>query len=142
MLYTRQHHRIKLCQKVMHLPAGLNGVRQLQARITENNSTSRSTSRLHSLTTAVQSICVHLPRNIRALHFLCRRFDRNSLKPKGRRSCLGPSKSCSCWPQTRQTQFHPTVPLNGSPLPLDGNPRILIVTFYPLFHFYKHLTRG
>ena len=57
-LHTRRHHRIKLCQMAMHLPAGSNGVLQLQqGRITENNSASMSISRLHSLITAFKSMC-------------------------------------------------------------------------------------
>ena len=98
-LHTRQHHRIKLCQMTMHLPAWPNGVLQLlQARINENNSTSRSTWRFESLNTVFQSICVHIPRDSRTQHFLCRGFHCYNLKPKGRASCLGHSKSRGrCW---------------------------------------------
>ena len=42
-------------------------------------------------------------------------------------------------PETKQSHLHPTVPLNGSPLPLDRNPKILGVTFDPHFHFHKHV---
>ena len=37
--------------------------------------------------------------------------------------------------QTQQAQFHPTVILNKSPLPLNRNHKILGLTFDPLFHF-------
>ena len=42
-------------------------------------------------------------------------------------------------PQTQQAQFHQTVLLNGPPLLLDLEPKILGVTFEPLFHFHKHV---
>ena len=42
-------------------------------------------------------------------------------------------------PETRQSHLHPTVPLNGSPLPLERHPKILGVTFDPHFHFHKHV---
>ena len=41
--------------------------------------------------------------------------------------------------QTQQGSFHPQVPLNGTMLPLDQNPKILGVTFDPHFHFHKHV---
>ena len=42
-------------------------------------------------------------------------------------------------PQTQQSHVHPTVPLDGSPLPLERHPKILGVTFDPHFHFHKHV---
>ena len=42
-------------------------------------------------------------------------------------------------PETKQSHIHPTVPLSGSPLSLDRNPKILGVTFDPHFHFHKHV---
>ena len=42
-------------------------------------------------------------------------------------------------PQTQQSHYHPIVPLNGSPLPLDRNPTILGVTFDPHFRFHQHI---
>ena len=42
-------------------------------------------------------------------------------------------------PQTQQAHFNPKVPLNEIPLPLHWNPKILRVTFVPLFHFHKHV---
>ena len=41
--------------------------------------------------------------------------------------------------QTQQHHDHPTVPLNGTPLPLEKNPKILGVTFDPHFYFHKHV---
>ena len=42
-------------------------------------------------------------------------------------------------PQTKQSRLHPTAPLNGSPLHLDRNPKILGVTFDPYFHIHQHV---
>ena len=40
--------------------------------------------------------------------------------------------------QRQQYRFHPVVPLNDTPLPLDQSPKILGVTFDPLLFFHKH----
>ena len=42
-------------------------------------------------------------------------------------------------PQTQQSHHHPLVPLNGAPLPLERNPKILGVTFDAHFHFHQHV---
>ncbi|MEL6803865.1 MAG: reverse transcriptase domain-containing protein, partial [Bacteroidota bacterium] len=42
-------------------------------------------------------------------------------------------------PEFRQSHLHPTVPLNGTPLPLERHPKILGVTFDPHFFFHKHV---
>ena len=41
---------------------------------------------------------------------------------------------------TRQTKSHPHFTLNSSPLPLAENPRILGVTFDPMFDFSPHIS--
>ena len=41
--------------------------------------------------------------------------------------------------QTQQGRLHPLIPLNGTLLPLDRNPKILGVTFDPHFCFHKHV---
>ena len=38
----------------------------------------------------------------------------------------------------RQYSFHPQIPLNGTPLPLEKYPKILEITFDPLLCFHKH----
>ena len=42
-------------------------------------------------------------------------------------------------PQFQQSHYHPTVPLNGNPLPLERHPKILGVTFDPHFRFHIHV---
>ena len=42
-------------------------------------------------------------------------------------------------PEFRQSHLHPTVPMNGTPLPLERHPKILGVTFDPHFRFHKHV---
>ena len=42
-------------------------------------------------------------------------------------------------PEFQQSHLHPNVPLNGIPLPLDRNPKILGVTFDPHLCFHKHI---
>ena len=103
----------------------------------------------------------NLPRNDRTLYFLCRRFYRYSLKRKGKEGAsvlASHTADVSVWaekrsleisaqkttvtlftPQTQKAYFHTTVRLNGSPLPFDWNPKILRVTFDPLFNFHKHV---
>ena len=38
-----------------------------------------------------------------------------------------------------QSNIHPTVPLDGTPLPLERNPRILGMIFDPHLSFHKHV---
>ena len=42
-------------------------------------------------------------------------------------------------PEFQQSHLHPNVPLNGTTLPLDRNPKILGVTFDPHLKFHKHI---
>ena len=39
----------------------------------------------------------------------------------------------------QQSHLHPTVPLDGNPLPLERNHKILGVTFDPQLVFHKHM---
>ena len=41
--------------------------------------------------------------------------------------------------ETKQSNLHPTVPLDGTPLPLETNPKIPGVTFDPHLFFHKHV---
>ena len=41
--------------------------------------------------------------------------------------------------ETKQSNLHPTVPLDGTNLPLERNPKILGVTFDPHLFFHKHV---
>ena len=42
-------------------------------------------------------------------------------------------------PEFRQSYLHLSVPLNGTPLPLERHPRILGVIFDPHLFFHKHV---
>ena len=42
-------------------------------------------------------------------------------------------------PHTQHAHFHPAFPQNGAPFPHDRNPKILGVTYDPVFHFHKHV---
>ena len=42
-------------------------------------------------------------------------------------------------PEYRQSHVHPIIPVNGTPLPLERNPKILGVTFDPHLFFHKHV---
>lgn len=42
-------------------------------------------------------------------------------------------------PETKQCRHHPSVPMEGTVLPRDRNPKILCVTFDPQFYFHKYV---
>merc|ERR1719376_1136123 len=57
----------------------------------------------------------------------------------GRRARTSKSTVTLFTPEFQQSHRHPNVPLNGTSLPLDRNPKILGVTFDPHLKFHKHI---